>query len=168
VRPTCRCYYVNRERSSFQRNRLYFEPRPSDQMAYCDRCERRFPSERALEQHKDNSNAHWLCDDCDLDFGSFYGRQEHYKQSRNHHYCKECDRLFNFEESKIQHMEAKHWYCRAHDRVRNSSAKINTWASNEKLMPSYYTVDFQVRSRPAIALQTKLRSPHLPNVWVRP
>jgi len=86
-------------------------------MAYCDRCERWFQSNRALEQHKENSNAHWSCDDCDLDFGSFYARQEHYIQSRNHHYCRECDRLFNFEESRMQHMEAKHWYCERHDRV---------------------------------------------------
>ena len=120
-------------------------------MAYCDRCERWFSSDRALEQHIEDSLAHghWPCDDCNLDFGSFYARQEHYKQSRNHHYCWECVRLFKFKESKMQHMEAKHWYCRVHDRVSNSSAAMDV-----KLISSY-TVDLQVRSRPAVALQTE-------------
>jgi len=38
-------------------------------------------------------------------------------QSQIHHYCRECDRHFNFEESRKQHMDDKHWYCRYHDRV---------------------------------------------------
>jgi hypothetical protein len=138
-------------------------------MAYCDRCERSFTSDRALEQHKEDSDAHWPCDDCDLDFGSSYARDEHYRQSPNHHYCRDCDRLFNSEESKIQHMEAKHWYCRVHDRVSNSIATITTLACNEKLILSC-TVDLQIKSRPTIALQTELRSPdspHLRKVWVR-
>ncbi|KAI9444371.1 hypothetical protein BJY52DRAFT_1228930 [Lactarius psammicola] len=31
--------------------------------------------------------------------------------------CKECDRHFNFEESRRQHSEDKHWYCREHDQA---------------------------------------------------
>jgi len=89
-------------------------------MAYCDRCERWFSSNRALKQHEEDSNSHWPCHDCGLDFMNFDDWQEHYIQS---HYCEECDRLFNFEESKIQHMEAKHWYCRVHDRVSNSTPR---------------------------------------------
>ena len=87
-------------------------------MAYCDRCERQFTSNRALEQHEEDSNAHWLCHDCGLDFASFYDRQEHH--IHNHYYCKECDRLFDLEESKIDHMAAWHLYCRLHDKVSNS------------------------------------------------
>ena len=86
-------------------------------MAYCDRCERSFQNKRALEQHRNASDAHWICLSCQIDFGSFDARREHYIQSLYHHYCRECDRLFEFEESKIQHMEAKHWYCRTHDKV---------------------------------------------------
>lgn len=93
-------------------------------MAYCDRCERWFLRNWALEQHKEDSDAHWPCDACDLDFESYYAREEHYRQSPNHYYCNECELLFNFEGSKIQHMEAKHWYCRVHDRVSNSTATI--------------------------------------------
>ena len=89
-------------------------------MAYCDRCERWFPNDRALEQHEEYSDAHWPCDDCDLDFGSSHAREEHYRQSPNHHYCRDCDRLFSHEGSKMQHMEAKHWYCQTHDKVCNS------------------------------------------------
>ena len=44
-------------------------------------------------------------------------RWEHDIQSQNYHYCRECDRHFNFEESRKQHMDDKHWYCRYHDRV---------------------------------------------------
>jgi hypothetical protein len=93
-------------------------------MAYCDRCDRRFLRNWALEQHKENSDAHWPCDDCDLDFESYYAREEHYSQSPNHYHCNECELLFNSEGSKIQHMEAKHWYCRVHDKVSNSTATI--------------------------------------------
>ena len=38
--------------------------------------------------------------------------------SPSHHYCKECKRHFDSDYSKMQHMKAKHWYCKKHDRVR--------------------------------------------------
>jgi hypothetical protein len=86
-------------------------------MAYCERCERWFPHDRALQQHEDNSNSHWICNDCGLDFTSYNARREHYIQSPGHHYCRECDRHFNSEVSRMQHMDSQHWYCEAHDRV---------------------------------------------------
>ena len=133
-------------------------------MAYCDRCKRSFPSNRALEQHKEDSDAHWPCDDCDLDFGSSYAREEHYRQSPNHHYCRDCDRLFNHEDSKMQHMEAKHWYCQTHDKASNSIA-TKSHGRLIRLTLMCHSVDLQIRRRPTIALQTKLRSPHLRKVW---
>lgn len=84
---------------------------------YCVRCEQSFQNNRALQQHKNGSDAHWICYDCNIDFGSFEAQREHYITSRYHHYCRICDRLFKFEESRIQHMESKHWYCRTHHRV---------------------------------------------------
>ncbi|SRR6266702_3700285 len=102
-------------------------------MAYCDRCERWFPHDRALEQHKEDSNSHWACDDCDLDFESYVALREHYIQSPNHNFCKECDRHFKFEESRKQHMDDKHWYCRKHDRVSTHYHQISCetyWASH--------------------------------------
>ncbi|KAH9168398.1 hypothetical protein EDB89DRAFT_2245230 [Lactarius sanguifluus] len=95
-------------------------------MAYCDWCERWFPHDRALEQHKEDSNSHWACDDCDLDFGSHDALRQHYIQSQNHHYCKECDRHFKFDESRRQHMDDKHWYCREHDRVFKSEPGLHS------------------------------------------
>jgi hypothetical protein len=86
-------------------------------MVYCVRCNQSFPNNRVLQQHKENSNAHWICNDCRIDFGSSDSRREHYVKSRKHHYCGECNRLFESDESRVQHMEAKHSYCRMHDRV---------------------------------------------------
>ena len=77
-------------------------------IVYCVRCNQSFPNNRLLEQHKENSNAHWVCAECRVDFGSIDSRREHYIKSRKHYYCRECDRLFEFDESTLQHMEAKH------------------------------------------------------------
>ncbi|KAH9989521.1 hypothetical protein BJV77DRAFT_1069463 [Russula vinacea] len=84
---------------------LYSDPRPS--MSYCDRCERSFPHDRALEQHKEDSNSHWPCDDCDRDFSSYEARQQHYTNSGSHHYCEECDRHFRNENNLHAHMNSK-------------------------------------------------------------
>jgi len=86
-------------------------------MTYCKRCEQWLPNDRALEQHKEDSNLHWPCDDCNLDFESADVRKQHYVQCPNHHYCEECDRHFTREEARNYHMSAKHPYCRMHDKV---------------------------------------------------
>ena len=88
------------------------------QMAYCDRCSRWFRDNRALQQHIENSNSHWVCDDCNVDFSSWSARREHYVHSRKHHFCGECDRHFSSDEARVQHMGDKHPYCRRHDKVR--------------------------------------------------
>ena len=90
----------------------------SNQMTYCDRCGRSFPHDGAYEQHISDSHAHWLCDSCDIDFASEESLEKHYGNSPRHHYCKECERHFDSDKSKMQHMEAKHWYCETHNRVR--------------------------------------------------
>ena len=76
-------------------------------MAYCVRCARSFPHDRALEQHKSDSNSHWPCDDCNRDFASYEARQQHYVGSGMHHYCGECDRHFQNENNIRQHMNSK-------------------------------------------------------------
>ena len=76
-------------------------------MAYCVRCARSFPHDRALEQHKSDSNSHWPCDDCNRDFASYDARQQHYVDSGKHHYCGECDRHFQNENNIRQHMNSK-------------------------------------------------------------
>jgi hypothetical protein len=87
------------------------------QMVYCDRCRRWFRNNQALCQHEENSDAHWLCDDCGLDFESYDARRWHYMRSPSHDFCGDCDRHFISRLSRIQHMSAKHWYCRDHDKV---------------------------------------------------
>ncbi|KAH9020053.1 hypothetical protein EDB84DRAFT_1515846 [Lactarius hengduanensis] len=79
--------------------------------AYCDRCDQWFPHDRALEQHKEDSDSHWACDDCDLDFGSHDALRQHYSQSQNHNYCKES--VFKSEPGLHSHYKDKsdHHYC---------------------------------------------------------
>ncbi|KAH9168393.1 hypothetical protein EDB89DRAFT_1992280 [Lactarius sanguifluus] len=93
--------------------------------AYCDQCERWFPHDRALEQHKEDSNSHWICDDCNLDLENDDALRQHFIQSRNHYYCKECNH-FGFEESRRQHMNDRHWYCTVHDLVFKSVAGLRS------------------------------------------
>jgi len=100
---------------------FFLNPNHDHLMAYCDRCDRWFQSIPALVKHEGVSDAHWPCEDCDLDYVTHYGLREHYIQSPKHRYCRECDFLFDLEESRIQHMEAHHWYCQKHDEVRNST-----------------------------------------------
>ncbi|KAH9971824.1 hypothetical protein BGW80DRAFT_420889 [Lactifluus volemus] len=82
-------------------------------MAYCDRCSRWFPHDRALEQHEEDSPYHWRCDNCDMDFGSFRARQQHYRDSRRHYYCDEHDTHFDSEAHLKRHYQrsADHDYC---------------------------------------------------------
>jgi hypothetical protein len=87
-------------------------------MAYCDRCERWFPHDRAYEQHVENSSSHWMCDDCDVDFASEESLNQHYTNSPRHNYCQECDKHFHGDDAREQHMRAVHWYCDRHNRVR--------------------------------------------------
>ena len=86
-------------------------------MAYCDRCERRFRDNRALERHEQDSSSHWICHDCGLDFPTFTGLDQHYTQSPKHHYCRECETHYPSEGLRLRHMEDYHWYCRQHDKV---------------------------------------------------
>ncbi|KAH8990416.1 hypothetical protein EDB86DRAFT_1774917 [Lactarius hatsudake] len=93
--------------------------------AYCDRCERWFPHDRALVRHKEDSNSHWICDDCNLDLENDDALRQHFIQSWNHYYCKECNH-FGFEESRRQHMNDRHWYCTVHDLVFKSVAGLRS------------------------------------------
>ena len=104
---------------------------------YCGRCERWFPNNRALEQHIENSNSHWLCDDCNIDFESDEALRQHYIQSPNHHYCGLCDRHFNFRKSRIQHMVDKHWYCGVHDKVIVASVFLALLLPSRLILRTY-------------------------------
>ncbi|KAH9941425.1 hypothetical protein B0H21DRAFT_697029 [Amylocystis lapponica] len=81
-------------------------------MAYCDRCERYFTSDRALQQHVEDSSAHHVCYHCDRDFTSSHGLVQHYVQSSQHHYCQRCEEHFEDDEDLEEHFEDDHHYCR--------------------------------------------------------
>ncbi|KZT03219.1 uncharacterized protein LAESUDRAFT_814855 [Laetiporus sulphureus 93-53] len=83
-------------------------------MAYCERCERYFSSEPALEQHKDDSNAHHslvhhYCQRCDDHFDSHNDLISHYEE--DHDYCKTCNLLFKNAAGLHEHNRQSHWYC---------------------------------------------------------
>ena len=131
-------------------------------VAYCDRCERWFPHDQALRQHKENSSSHWFCHHCGLDFASWTGLQQHYIQSPNHHYCRECNTLFDSEGSRARHMEAKHWYCRMHDKV--SIYRPHYFLFESAGTDGARTVGLQVQRWSPIALRAELRSLRLPSL----
>ncbi|THH04170.1 hypothetical protein EW145_g5721 [Phellinidium pouzarii] len=84
---------------------------------YCERCERRFPHQRALEQHKNDSDDHNICDECDKDFATCTGLEQHYAQSPRHHYCQTCDRHFSSDNGFLNHSTSRHHFCGEHRRM---------------------------------------------------
>ncbi|KAI0758801.1 hypothetical protein C8Q74DRAFT_1209351 [Fomes fomentarius] len=85
-------------------------------MPECERCDRWFNTDRALEQHRDNSSMHHICYRCDRDFTTAVGLIQHYIQSTRHPYCRWCDDHFDDFEELDDHYEDAHWYCDACDR----------------------------------------------------
>ncbi|KAH8108274.1 hypothetical protein DFH11DRAFT_1843621 [Phellopilus nigrolimitatus] len=88
-------------------------------MAYCDRCQRWFPHDRALYQHERDSSNHWQCDDCDRDFSSATALEQHYIQSpyhfycqRYHYYCRLCDCHLDDRDDFLEHGDEYHYVCR--------------------------------------------------------
>ncbi|KAF8261590.1 hypothetical protein EI94DRAFT_1745694 [Lactarius quietus] len=93
---------------------LYSKPGPNTStpfpltttiMAYCNRCSRSFTNDRALEQHEENSNAHWICHDCWLDFESYSQLEKH--DHSVHDYCTQCRRGFINQNNLQQHLNSK-------------------------------------------------------------
>ncbi|KAI0820128.1 hypothetical protein BC628DRAFT_1399031 [Trametes gibbosa] len=80
-------------------------------MAYCERCERWFSSERALEQHKDDSSRHYVCHECAKDFASSNALQQHLIQSPRHPSCRQCSTLFDEWSELYEHYNEDHHYC---------------------------------------------------------
>ncbi|KAF9011236.1 hypothetical protein BDQ17DRAFT_1387660 [Cyathus striatus] len=73
-------------------------------MMYCDRCDRYFRHEGALEQHIRDSNSH-----CSA-------LKEHYVQSPCHAYCQYCNEHFHDYDDLRDHYKDKHNYCHSCDR----------------------------------------------------
>jgi len=83
-------------------------------MAWCDRCDRWFRSDYALDQHIRDSSAHWMCWTCDRDFTNREALTQHQKNSSRHSWCdgdgSECG-VFDSQEGMIEHCEEAHWFC---------------------------------------------------------
>ena len=86
-------------------------------MPRCDRCDRWFKNERALEQHKDDSSMHHICYDCNKDFTSNLALIQHFTQSPRHQYCRSCDEHFDDWDDLYDHYDEEHYYCRICNQV---------------------------------------------------
>ncbi|PCH35671.1 hypothetical protein WOLCODRAFT_50037, partial [Wolfiporia cocos MD-104 SS10] len=72
---------------------------------YCNRCDLVFTSERALQMHKQRSDAHHICEICeDKDLTTQKGLIQHNRQK--HWYCSECNRVFQSESNLQSHMNS--------------------------------------------------------------
>ncbi|KAF8655369.1 hypothetical protein AX16_003066 [Volvariella volvacea WC 439] len=80
-------------------------------MTYCERCDKYFRNYQSLDQHKRDSQRHWVCWDCDIDFLSWAALKEHYVQSPRHSYCQYCDTHFDDDDDLETHYEDSHYYC---------------------------------------------------------
>jgi hypothetical protein len=93
--------------------------------SFCDRCDRYFPHEQALEQHLAASPAHWLCEECDIDFTSAKGREQHYIQSKRHYYCRACSRHAPNAQKLLDHCRSYHYYCTSCDKFFNNQSDLD-------------------------------------------
>ncbi|KAF7800183.1 hypothetical protein EIP86_011430 [Pleurotus ostreatoroseus] len=89
-------------------------------MPHCFRCDRWFGSERALDQHLENSSAHHICYACDKDFTTAQGLDQHYTQSPRHYYCRHCEEHFDDDDELEEHYEEVHWYCSSCSKIFDS------------------------------------------------
>lgn len=80
-------------------------------MVFCRRCDRSFGSERAGEQHNDDSNMHHICYECDKDFTSARALEQHEFQSSRHPSCEQCRILFDDWDELEEHYSDEHYYC---------------------------------------------------------
>ncbi|KDQ53523.1 hypothetical protein JAAARDRAFT_197332 [Jaapia argillacea MUCL 33604] len=80
-------------------------------MAWCDRCDRYFVSQHALEMHIANSSSHHYCSRCERDFTSPNALESHLVNSPNHNYCRECGDDFDDWQELDEHIEENHWHC---------------------------------------------------------
>jgi len=94
-------------------------------MAYCDRCDRYFPHDRALEQHEQNSNMHNICYGCNRDFETLFQLKQHWVASPRHHYCQKCDEHFDDGDDLEEHYEDAHYYCPSCRRIFDSALGLH-------------------------------------------
>ncbi|PGH00146.1 hypothetical protein GX51_05959 [Blastomyces parvus] len=97
----------------------------------CIPCNRRFKSERALEQHIQDSPAHavsYNCISCNRSFNSGNALEQHTRDSHPVQYhCNSCNRSFNSENALEQHTRDSHpvqYNCNSCNRSFNSEGGL--------------------------------------------
>ncbi|KAL7267395.1 hypothetical protein RUND412_010022 [Rhizina undulata] len=96
-------------------------------MAYCDRCDRDFPSQRSLMQHISSNYNHDWCDVCFRDFPNPRALEQHRKSSSNHHYCQQCDKEFVSANGLKTHYinSSAHSYCKDCERFFQNDHQLS-------------------------------------------
>ncbi|CAH0057943.1 unnamed protein product [Clonostachys solani] len=89
---------------------------------YCDRCDRQFNSESALDQHIRDSPRHHVCYACDDDFGDRDDLERHCEDC--HFYCRDCGRFFDSAEDLEQHDILQHDMCITCGRYFSSESNL--------------------------------------------
>lgn len=113
-------------------------------MSYCERCDRWFPHEAALQQHVANSGNHNYCHRCERDFPSYQAREQHIRSSRAHalHNCPKCNEFFFDDETFFNHLHANHHHCRQCGRYFGSRAAVNNHLASDAHRPRDKTCPF--------------------------
>ncbi|KAI0074729.1 hypothetical protein K474DRAFT_1765103 [Panus rudis PR-1116 ss-1] len=134
-------------------------------MTYCERCNRFFGSDSALEQHEQDSPNHHICDDCDRDFVTRQALVSHWTNNPVHSYCGVCDEHFDDHEELDEHYEDEHWFCSSCKKLFDSEQSLNQ--HNQKHKP--YCKSCKRFFDSENNLQTHLRSNiHKPNKYKCP
>ncbi|EMD33850.1 hypothetical protein CERSUDRAFT_55850, partial [Gelatoporia subvermispora B] len=117
---------------------------------------RSFNSQRALEQHEDNSSMHNICDACDVDFSKWSQLVQHWLQSPYHDYCERCDEHFDSPDDLQDHFEEEHTYCDHSERVFDSDQGLHD--HRRQSHPDIYCVSCRRMFRNENNLDHHLRS----------
>jgi len=91
---------------------------------WCDRCERSFPHQSALNQHFRDSYVHNYCFRCDRDFVSPSALAQHKANSSSHNICRKCGKDFSDTVDLDEHIEDSHWHCERCDTFTNSEDEL--------------------------------------------
>jgi len=66
-------------------------PDEAYRMAYCSRCERTFSSQRAIQQHYNDSASHNQCEVCGFDGSTWEELLQHHRKTQHRIVCQGCD-----------------------------------------------------------------------------
>ena len=93
-----------------------YDEETGEPLPYCERCERVFVDDTALDQHTQNSGQHFFCKPCGREFVSRISLKQHWQNSSYHSstYCRRCELNFIDEEALHDHKSSRtsqHFMC---------------------------------------------------------